>query len=292
MATAKWPRATPAEALHTVSISALAAARRHIEAAEATNLAADDQSHWNLWLIGLRGIVSFGVAALILVAFSYQLRRRVQLLTAAVERVTQGDANIALAGPYFDEIGWLRRINELAEALKNARDRFDLTVRGSSDGTWEWNAETDRIYFSPRFKQLLGYDESETEAFENFLEMIHPDDRDSVYKMVFDHFEHHVPFAIDFRVRVHSGEYQWFHARGQAMWDERGQATRIAGSITNVMDRYRAEQLLREAKETAEGANRAEERVPGEHEPRNSHAHDGDSGIRRRDLRKRAGLGQ
>ena len=130
-------------------------------------------------------------------------------------------------------------------------------VRGSADGTWEWNSTTDRIYFSPRFKQLLGYDESETEAFENFLEMIHPDERESVYKMVYDHFEHHVPFSIDFRVRMKSGEYQWFHARGQAIWGDDGKATRIAGSISNVMGRYRAEQQLREAKDVAEGANRA-----------------------------------
>jgi PAS domain S-box-containing protein len=249
---------TRSEALSALTSGALAAASHQVEAAEANNLAAREQSARNLWLIGIRGVVSFALAAFVLMAFAFHLLRRISTLTAAVEQVTLGDTNIALAGPYFDEIGDLaQKINEMAVALQSARDRFDLTVRGSSDGTWEWNAETDRIYFSPRFKQLLGYDETETAAFENFLDMIHPDDRDGVYKMVFDHFEHHVPFAIDFRVRHRSGDYQWFHARGQAMWDQHGQATRIAGSVSNVMERYRAEQQLREAKETAEGANRA-----------------------------------
>ncbi|HEY1602687.1 MAG TPA: ATP-binding protein [Pirellulales bacterium] len=249
---------TRGEALSALTSGALAAASHQITAAEANNLAANEQSDRNIWLISIRGVVSFALAAFVLISFAFYLLRRISTLTAAVEQVTLGNTNIALAGPYYDEIsGLAQKINEMAIALQSARDRFDLTVRGSSDGTWEWNAETDRIYFSPRFKQLLGYEETETAAFENFLDMIHPDDRDSVYKMVFDHFEHHVPFAIDFRVRHRNGDYQWFHARGQAMWDQLGQATRIAGSVSNVMERYRAEQQLREAKETAEGANRA-----------------------------------
>jgi chemotaxis protein methyltransferase CheR len=58
-----------------------------------------------------------------------------------------------------------------------------------------------------------------------------------------------VPYIIDYRLRTKSREYRWFHARGQALWDETGQATRMSGSLTDITDAKKAEIEVRELKD-------------------------------------------
>src|SRR5262249_20319191 len=143
------------------------------------------------------------------------------------------------------------------QELLASEERFELAVRGSNDGLWDWNVLTDEVYYSPRFKDLLGYQDHEVaNRLASFKDLVHPEDLDPTWQALTAHLERQAPFDMEVRLRTKGGDYRWFYARGLAIWDENGRATRMAGSITDITPRKQAAQELRQAKEAAEIANR------------------------------------
>lgn len=146
-----------------------------------------------------------------------------------------------------------RRREEAEGALKLSEERFNLAVTGSNDGIWDWNIDTEKIYYSERFKQLLGFRPDEFEdSTDNWMSRLHPDDIQGVKRAFDAHFEQGVPFDVETRVATKSGEYRWFRGRGQLVRDENGRAVRMAGSITDVTDRQIAAAELFAEKERAQ----------------------------------------
>ena len=133
------------------------------------------------------------------------------------------------------------------EALRKSEERFDLAVRGSSDGLWDWNVAGDGFYLSPRCSELLEADDLDSvKTFAAWQERIHPADREGVEKALRRHFRERVPFDVECRFRTGSGGHRWFRVRGQAVWNERNEAVRIAGSITDITQQKQTiESLLR-----------------------------------------------
>ena len=70
-------------------------------------------------------------------------------------------------------------LNERAEeALRRSEERFDLAVRGTDVGIWDWDLRADTVYFSPRWKSMLGYEDHEIgNAFREWESRLHPEDR-------------------------------------------------------------------------------------------------------------------
>jgi diguanylate cyclase (GGDEF)-like protein/PAS domain S-box-containing protein len=124
------------------------------------------------------------------------------------------------------------------EALRQSEERFELAVQGTCDGIWDWNLDTNEVWYAPRFRELLGYAEVE---FPNVLESLkshlHPDDYHGTWKAVDDHLERNEPFDVEYRLRTKAGEYRWFSARAIAVRDDQGRPVRMAGSIRDITDR-------------------------------------------------------
>ncbi len=135
------------------------------------------------------------------------------------------------------------------EALRTSEERLAMVIKGSNDGIWDWNVATNEVYFSPRWKAMLGYDDDEIEnTFNAWQSLIHPDDRDRAGRMIRDYFEGRTPgYQLEHRLRHKDGSYRWILARGVAARDETGRPLRMAGSHVDLTDLKQAEQELRSA---------------------------------------------
>jgi PAS domain S-box-containing protein len=136
-------------------------------------------------------------------------------------------------------------------ALLISEERYARALRGTTDGLWDWNITTGDVYLSPRWKQMLGYAENElpNNREGSFLARLHPEDLPKVLAARRAHFEKREPYQVEFRLMTKSGEYKWFLARGQAEWDENGDAVRMTGTISDIEARKSAEQALEESEQ-------------------------------------------
>ncbi len=132
---------------------------------------------------------------------------------------------------------------QAVEALRESEERFDLAVRGTNDGLWDWpDVNQDQEWWSSRWYELLGYEDGEVPASStNARAFLHPDDLPKVTEAVRAHFQERVPFDIEYRLRTKSGAYRWFRGRGQAVWNEDGQPVRMSGSIQDIHEHKQAD---------------------------------------------------
>ena len=144
-----------------------------------------------------------------------------------------------------------QEIKERRLAEKNVRksaERYAVAIAGSTDGIWDWDILSNTVFYSDRFKEILGYASEEfPETVDAFRSRLHPEDADTVWAAVESHLKERVPYNIEYRLITKSGEYRWFLARGQAVWDDKGNATRMAGSLQDITERMEAVQNLQDA---------------------------------------------
>lgn len=135
------------------------------------------------------------------------------------------------------------------EALRASEERLAMVIRGSNDGVWDWNVVTNEVYFSPRWKAMLGYDDGEIENhFAAWQALIHPDDLEHARQVVKDYFDGRTPsYQLEHRLRHKDGSYRWILSRGVASRDDQGRPLRMAGSHVDLTELKLAEQELRRA---------------------------------------------
>lgn len=140
---------------------------------------------------------------------------------------------------------------KIEDALKESEQRWQLAVQGTNDGIWDWNVKTSEVFFSTRWKQMLGYEEQEiSNHLDECLTRVHPDDIVRLKQVIQDHFAKRTPFYIsEHRVRCKDNTYKWILARGQAQWDEDNNAIRMVGSYTDITERKLAEEQLHQSED-------------------------------------------
>jgi diguanylate cyclase (GGDEF)-like protein/PAS domain S-box-containing protein len=149
-------------------------------------------------------------------------------------------------------IGWVIIIRDITarkqaeETLRESQERYMLAMRGANDGLWDWDLKTDDIYFSPRWKNMLGYEEDEiSNSPQEWFQRIHVDDRSSVRIAINSHVSgasSHL--QIEYRIRHKDQSFRWMLCRGLAVRDQDGIAYRMAGSQTDVTDQKKAKEQL------------------------------------------------
>lgn len=139
---------------------------------------------------------------------------------------------------------------EAERALRASEERYALAASGANDGLWDWDLRSHRIYYSPRWKEMLGYGEEELgDSPEEWFTRIHRSDVERVQAAIKAHLEgHSANFEAEYRIRCRDGTFRWMLSRGLAVRDASGQAYRMAGSQTDITARKAAEErLLHEA---------------------------------------------
>ena len=129
--------------------------------------------------------------------------------------------------------------NRTLEALRESEERYALSARGANDGLWVWDLGAGTVYYSDRWKEMLGFSQDEIgDSPEEWFERVHPDDV-AMLRADIDAHRHGATPSIDHehRMRGKNGEYRWMLARGVAVRDAAGDATRIAGSQTDITER-------------------------------------------------------
>jgi diguanylate cyclase (GGDEF)-like protein/PAS domain S-box-containing protein len=132
------------------------------------------------------------------------------------------------------------------ERVRESEERYALAVDGANDGVWDWDLEQDRIYYSPRWKSMLGYSEDDIgSAPSDWFDRVHADDLDHLRKDITAHLDGRTAhLENEHRIRHSDGGYRWVLSRGIAVPPEDGSPRRIAGSLTDIQVRKITEQQL------------------------------------------------
>jgi diguanylate cyclase (GGDEF)-like protein/PAS domain S-box-containing protein len=169
---------------------------------------------------------------------------------SAVEGLRAG-ADDYLEAPY-DPVRFVAKVARLSErarfeeALRESEQRYALAAQGANDGLWDWDLKTGRVYYSVRWKAMLGCAAEEVgESAEEWLSRVHPDDAAALRAGIEQHLVGESPhFEMEHRMLHRGGEYRWMLSRGIVVRDKDGRASRMAGSQTDITDRKRAEERL------------------------------------------------
>jgi PAS domain S-box-containing protein len=153
-------------------------------------------------------------------------------------------------GNVLGTVGYARDITarkQMERQLAENEERWNLAISGSNDGIWDWNLETNSIYFSDRWKMMLGY---QPEDIQNqYLELesrIHPHDLDRFKEAINNHLEKASGiYQVEYRILCKNGQYRWILARGKAVRNYNDKPTRFVGSHSDIHERVTAEQKLR-----------------------------------------------
>jgi PAS domain S-box-containing protein len=133
---------------------------------------------------------------------------------------------------------------KIEAALQQSEERLAFALEGSNDGLWDWNPQTNALYFSPRWQTMIGYEPGELEPeIGTWEKLVHPEDLDRVNAMMSEHLEGRSPsYEAEYRLQTKSGDWVWILARGKvASYDADGKPIRFVGTHVDVSERKRLE---------------------------------------------------
>ncbi len=146
----------------------------------------------------------------------------------------------------------LERI-EIQRTLRDLEERNELALYSANDGLWDFDTFNNRVYLSPRWKAMLGYDEVDVAQTPDWRTLVHSDDMSRVQAAIRDHVAGKTPiFESLHRMRHASGEWRWVISRAKARVDEKGRLLRLVGVELDITERKLYEEALFREKESAQ----------------------------------------
>jgi diguanylate cyclase (GGDEF)-like protein/PAS domain S-box-containing protein len=132
------------------------------------------------------------------------------------------------------------------DRLRESEQRYALAAAGANDGLWDWDIETDQIYFSDRWKTMIGLDPHEDfSSPEDWFNLVHRDDILNLKSAISGHREGKSDhLEVTYRMRHRNGKYRWMLTRGMAVFDEQKKPMRMAGSQSDVTEQRKAQEQL------------------------------------------------
>ena len=156
-------------------------------------------------------------------------------------------------GFYLDLVDWVARIGlqklrlqETMSGYQDLQERYALALSGSREGIWDWDLKNDKVSFSPRWKEILGFADHELpNTIQTWKDLIHPDDFQKVMQANMSLFTPGVEhFSVQYRMQHKSGRYLWILGRGTCVRDDTGLPVRLTGTHTDITPHKEAEKEL------------------------------------------------
>ncbi len=136
--------------------------------------------------------------------------------------------------------------------LRQNEERWKFALEGIGDGVWDWDVENNRILYSARWKEMLGYDEDEiSDSPEEWTSRVHPDDAPLTEANGLRLTDGNTSStAIEVRLRTKNGQWKWILSRGSVVTrDHAGKTLRVVGTNADITDRKQFETALQENEE-------------------------------------------
>lgn len=131
------------------------------------------------------------------------------------------------------------------DALKLSNERWKFAIQGARDGVWDWNILNDEVVYTPRWKEILGFEDHEIQnRFEEWEKRVHPDDL-PVAKAALQASFAGKPYNVEHRLQCKNGTWKWILARGVVVArDKLGNPTRVTGTVTDISEKKESEELI------------------------------------------------
>ncbi len=173
------------------------------------------------------------------------------------------DGNVVYDGLAYDVTDRMRALRALAaseEALKIAKERYDLAVEGSGTGIWSWDFDASTFYRSSQCRILLGDERpdeigGEVRPLDQIIQLVQPDDR-AIFMTQRRRILDGADIDLDLRLRHRNGQYRWFQLKGRARRDAANRIERVNGSLIDIHEQKLRAEELRAALERAQASER------------------------------------
>ncbi len=141
---------------------------------------------------------------------------------------------------------------KIKQELDLSEERWKFATEGVGDGVWDWKVQTNEVYYSKLWKEILGYNESEIgNSFVEWDKRIHPNDKEQALKNLSNYLEGFTPeYKSEHRLLCKDGSYKWILSRGKVIErDNNGSPLRVIGTHSDISERKKADNELYESNE-------------------------------------------
>ncbi|MDP3445461.1 MAG: PAS domain S-box protein, partial [Ignavibacteria bacterium] len=134
------------------------------------------------------------------------------------------------------------------EKLRKSEERYALVIEASEQGIWDWNVETNEVFFSEQWKKQIGYKDDELKnEFNTWVEHLHPNEKEYCQNAVLSYLNKPVEhFILDFRFRHKDGTYRWIHNKAASLKNNEGKVIRLFGTHTDVTESKLSEAIFKD----------------------------------------------
>jgi PAS domain S-box-containing protein len=139
---------------------------------------------------------------------------------------------------------------EATEKLEESEARWQFAIEGAGDGMWDWDAQTNKVFFSWRWKEMLGFSGAEIgDSLDEWTKRVHPEDLPAAMEAVQKHLEGKtLSYTSEHRMKCKDGSYKWILDRGKVVSRATdGKPHRVIGTHSDISERKRMETELKEA---------------------------------------------